>query len=611
MKTLKLLILILIVSFSSCKKENVFDTDGTTYENNSEPRGIIMQLGNQLQNPYSVESMTRAYDHLKDSLGSSFPTMTIELTHYYVKFSPNSQLELEELKSDTTIELFDFPLDYEVLEDGLYYHDPSLPDSAVTYQYAVVSANYTFPNIQNEILAELYIPELLEELNDNAVELLVDISLRLTGNEPESVYKEDGSKATSWTPSGTIQVYDNVDDVNGDGLIPLEGVKVRARRWFIVKVGHTNAQGQFTTGSFKRKVNYSIKWERKHYDIRVGDYFQSYFNGPKSSSAWNLSITTSDITLRLATIHRAAYRYHYKNIGGLKRPNVSGKIKYCYKDMEGSSAGAWYRNTSVLGILPNIKIYRIFGGNDREMNEIFSTTIHETGHASHCELMNAGYIQFSQVTDQICESWAEAIQWYITKIEYDEIVPGYLNYDVPDLDDNFDMDNKQRWTSANDHDYTPLFIDLVDDYNQSLLKGEQPTDKCPNGGTFDGTGCNLGTPPNGETAFIFSNNFYYTPVGECDCPITNSWFDGANCYFRDIAPNELGFIHNNSWYLVPAGNTDYPNDAINQYTMGYLESNIIKHSYGLSSLQTNLKNNKPTGLTDEYIDAYLNFYFNL
>jgi len=62
---------------------------------------------------------------------------------------------------------------------------------------------------------------------------------------------------------------------------------------------------------------------------------------------------------------------------------------------------------------------------------------------------------------------------------------------------------------------------------------------------------------------------------------------------------------------VPAGNTDYPNDAINQYTMGFLESNIIKHSYGLSSLQTNLKNNKPTGLTDEFIDAYLNFYFNL
>ena len=422
------------------------------------------------------------------------------------------------------------------------------------------------------------------------------------------VYKEDESKASRWTPSGTIQVYDNVDDVNGDGLIPLEGVKVRARRWFIVKVGHTNAQGQFTTGSFKRKVNYSIKWERKHYDIRIGWWYQSYFNGPKSSSAWNLNIT-SNISLRLATIHRAAYRYHYKNIGGLKRPNVWGKIKYAYMDKDKDFNGRWFDNSNILlGVFPSIQIFRSDeSGENHEMNEIFSTTIHETGHASHCELMNAGSIQMLQVTDQICESWAEAIQWYITKIEYNEL--GFNNYDVPGGIN--DWDNKQWWTASNSHDYTPLFIDLVDDYNQSLLKGEQPTDKCPNGGTFDGTGCNLGTPPNGETAFIYSNNFYYTPVGECDCPITNSWFDGANCYFREIAPNELGFIHNNSWYLVPAGNTDYPNDAINQYTMGYLESNIIKHSYGLSSLQTNLKNNKPTGLTDEYIDAYLNFYFNL
>ena len=145
---------------------------------------IYRIIKKSIQSYYSWRIKKRMY---KDLSYSSFPTMSIELTHYYVKFIPNSELELEDLKSDTTLELFDYPLDYEVLEDGLYYHDPSLPDSAITYQYAVVPEDYNFPNIQNEILAELYIPELLEELNDNAVELLVDISLRLTGNEPESV----------------------------------------------------------------------------------------------------------------------------------------------------------------------------------------------------------------------------------------------------------------------------------------------------------------------------------------------------------------------------------------------------------------------------------------
>jgi len=190
---------------------------------------------------------------------------------------------------------------------------------------------------------------------------------------------------------------------------------------------------------------------------------------------------------------------------------------------------------------PNIKIWgKDSNGNYRTTDDIFSTTIHELGHASHIELMNAGLIQFGQVSVQIRESWANAIEWYITKIEYNEL--GFPNYDNPYM--NYFMgDHMQWWKKAklrSDYNlltdtqkkiinnYTPLFIDLVDDYNQS----------------------------------------------------------------------------------VNIGSTNYPDDAIHAYTMPRIE-NLLKHVYGLSSLQSKLKANKPYGVTDNQIDRYLNYYFSL
>jgi hypothetical protein len=281
-------------------------------------------------------------------------------------------------------------------------------------------------------------------------------------------------------------------------------------------------------------------------------------------------------------------------------------LKYCYWHSEGT--GNNWGNWDFSGIFPDINIW---GANPNggwwATNELFSTVIHETGHASHIELMNAGEIQFGQVTSQIYESWADAIEWHITQIEYNEL--GFPNYDNPNT--NTLGDHKQWWDDSDSHTYTPLFIDLVDDYNQSLERGTMPTDRCPDGGTFDGSNCYIGTPPSGETAFIWDEKFYYTPVGCCDCPQPESSFDGANCHIMPIPENSIGFIASNSWYLYPAGNSDRPFDQVENYTMGYLESNIMKHSYGLTSLRNNLKANKPQGVTDKQIDILFEFFFNL
>ena len=310
--------------------------------------------------------------------------------------------------------------------------------------------------------------------------------LNLLHNLKVIACNENKNRWSRWRPSGRILVYDDVGasgnminflNLSNRHYIPVEKAKVRARRWFITYVGYTNEKGYFScNGRFRRPANYSIVWETSKFDIRNGTFGQAYYNGPKIRGNWNLTITGGK-SLRFATIFRAACRYQYWNIGGLKRPNVWSKIKYSYyhrNKRHGEFSGINWGNWDFTGTLPNIRLFGQVNHSWVLTNEVYSTTIHETAHASHIELMNAGEIQFSQVSNCIVESWADAVEWYITKIKYNWL--GNSNFDNPFAPYNYQyrfVDNKQNWTIslASSSDYSPIFIDLVDNYNQTSRFG--------------------------------------------------------------------------------------------------------------------------------------------
>lgn len=293
---------------------------------------------------------------------------------------------------------------------------------------------------------------------------LVDEALRITNNL-DSENEDLKFRRRKWRPAGTIRVWDDVGvdpsrfnflGTNNRHHVPLRGTKVRARRWFTTHTGYTNFRGEFScNGRFRRAANYSIVWERSFaYDIRNGLWGQANYNGPKRKGNWNLTITGGE-SLRFATIHRAAYRYYFESIDGLKRPGVSTKISY--RDKSGSGVN-W--GNIPYNVIPNINIYgKDNTGSYRTTDDIYSTTIHELGHASHINLMG-GIIQYAQVSDIIYESWADCVEWYLTRIEYNYL--GNQDYDVPPGDG----DNNQDWTTNAGQTYTPLFIDIIDNYNQ-------------------------------------------------------------------------------------------------------------------------------------------------
>lgn len=90
---------------------------------------------------------------------TGYTPININTTHLYVRFLAKNLTEYDSIKRDATLHLYDHPLDYEIVGLGNYYHDPTLPDTSITWRYCNVRANYKLPNfIEYQILNELYIP---------------------------------------------------------------------------------------------------------------------------------------------------------------------------------------------------------------------------------------------------------------------------------------------------------------------------------------------------------------------------------------------------------------------------------------------------------------------
>jgi len=168
--SLRFLTLTLIgILIYSCQKDDEFETVDISSTEQVKPENIT-KLGKKLENPFSVTNMQRALDNILKSTeksenyqAKSFRKSAEEIeiikTDLYVRFLPKDSLELDLIKKDTTLVFYDHPLDYEIEKQGEHYHDPELPEDQITWQYTVVKPNYEFPEVQHEILSDLFIPE--------------------------------------------------------------------------------------------------------------------------------------------------------------------------------------------------------------------------------------------------------------------------------------------------------------------------------------------------------------------------------------------------------------------------------------------------------------------
>lgn len=200
--------------------------------------------------------------------------------------------------NDTTLTLFDFPLDYELKQVGEYYKDPTVTGE-YTWLYTRVPVGYTpHAGIEYEVLEELFILEhspyysvetetgedgmqkaksVTGENNNEALRVLQTVSLYLTGNlkqdsKDKNTYTNNVSGmqkaksyltvkifgktitlATFYYPSGTLKVK-GFHTMNENGVVtpssskidvPIKGIKMHFLTWFQWGHAYTDENGYY------------------------------------------------------------------------------------------------------------------------------------------------------------------------------------------------------------------------------------------------------------------------------------------------------------------------------------------------------------------------------
>ena len=217
-------------------------------------------LGERLEDPYSLDNINLAVRSLYPEKAGR---LDLRPTDIYVRFLPEDDAQMKRLEG-LGIELLDHPLDYRIVREGDYYHDPEIGEGRITWQYAVVPASFAMPSgIRTEILDECYIadnaaPTRAQDIDWAAVERE---SFRLTGNEA-LLAAETRASGTSHTPSGRIMVLDE----NGGGGVPagLSGVKVCVNSFVKFATAFTDDEGYYEVPkSFSEDVRYRLVFKNR------------------------------------------------------------------------------------------------------------------------------------------------------------------------------------------------------------------------------------------------------------------------------------------------------------------------------------------------------------
>jgi len=368
----------------------------------------MIVLGERLDDPYSVSNVESALVSLYPSKAGR---VDLKPTDIYVRFLPRDEAEYDRLVS-AGVHLTDYPLDYEIIRDGDYYHDPGIEDDAITWQYAVLSPDFQFPSgIRYELLDECYIADGVVTRSDGIDwEAVEREAYRLTGNAAMLEPAVRGGDAGHARPSGRLTV---IDSRNGGAEEGIAGVKVSCNTFVKFAHTYTDSQGNYSMDrEFGSELRYRIVFQNeKGFGIGLNKILV-----PASSSTLGkagpegVSITvTKDSDRRLFTrtvVNNAAWDYFESCSSSdtkVTLPPANTRIwlfqalDVCSTPMlqqgvlvDDTFIGEFlgdFKNT-VKMFLPDITL----GVKDiEEFSTIYAGTVHELAHASHFSQVGKEY----------------------------------------------------------------------------------------------------------------------------------------------------------------------------------------------------------------------------
>lgn len=298
-------LLLLLILINSCTpSDEVLPSDSNNqYENIDKP----IVLGGPIENAYSLSNMKKAQKELQSQY-TNLKKLDILPTHLYVKITPKDFDDLANLESLEELILFSYPLLYEVIEEGSYYHDPAVTVGKPTYQYSVIPIDFKLPvGTTYEVLEEVFMPE----LRSGAWDALEEKALSLVEKKDEGEVTLSKKKEKVWYPSGKVTLYDKELGEN----VPLVGLDVRAVRNLRVSRAYVSSTGTFKCHKkMKGNVRYWMYWKRGKFYMKNKDKKDLFVKGPVKTSSLNWKIPSKSKHYYYGLIFIPTYHYYYGDI---------------------------------------------------------------------------------------------------------------------------------------------------------------------------------------------------------------------------------------------------------------------------------------------------------
>ncbi|MDX9848255.1 MAG: hypothetical protein RBT74_14830 [Tenuifilaceae bacterium] len=414
------IITLLLGSIYSCQKENADLTEVEIVTNPVDTIGKVV-FGKKLENPYSVKNMRIALESLKVKKmvkAEDVELIEIMTTHLYVEIPTADNSNLDMFVQDTSLELFNHPLDYDLPEEGSFYQDTSFTNYDPTWLYTVVPVDCDLTLINHRVLEECFLPnyELKETVEKNIVkaellQLLEYEAYLITGNLKDT--NSYNTKSRQY-PRGTITVQNTLGYPDG-----LKGVKIRVHNFMRVDSDITNEYGNYSISTgFLTGVHYAVIFKNSK-DFKIWGNWAfiapaHYYMGWHTSSGLDRLIKKSSGAWKWGSINNAIYAYYELcNVFSIYKPPSDLRV-WVFEKGDGTTKGSasMLRRTYGFygfntGSIVNNLLNTINGVNislsatlnllkfvqpditisvnssNVESEDVYNTTFHECAHASH------------------------------------------------------------------------------------------------------------------------------------------------------------------------------------------------------------------------------------
>ncbi len=415
-----LLFLLLPVLLAACEKGTAPQDAAASAEGQAPLSHGMIVLGEKLENPYKTENIRKAYTAL-------YPTKSpadIQTTHLYARFLPSGQADFDRLMA-MGLQLTDYPVDYRIVRDGDYYHDPALEDGTVTWQYAVVKKDFVFPaDIPHELLDECFLSENASttraggDVDWDAVEREAFVQ---TGN---GNLLGEGTRAAACQPSGRITIVD--PDALGGKPVGVSGVQVMANIFVKFSTAQTDRDGYYVIPkTFSSNPHYHLVFHNsKGFNIGfnwvlVPASVSTLGVGPAEGIDHCVSLASDRELFTRSVVNNAAYDYFERCARedlNLQAPPADVRF-WMFHDLDCGSAVMLHSGAVVdegqikkfLGVFSDV--IKFFApditigtkGIAKSFRSIYSMATHELAHASHFAKVGAAW--WTNYISYILTSW--------------------------------------------------------------------------------------------------------------------------------------------------------------------------------------------------------------